>query len=86
MCEICPEGAVGTIVLGFRGGGMPRPPEFHTQKQRSVSLPCVGGGGSALADSEGVYGSNFVGDYRTMAFIVSIAYTPSVMACAMTAQ
>ena len=27
---------------------------------------------------EGVYGNDFVGDYRTMAFTVSIAYTPSV--------
>ena len=34
---------------------------------------------------EGVYGNDFVEDDRTMAFSVSVAYTPSVMACAMTA-
>ena len=48
------------------------------QLQAMRCLPCVGGGGSALADSEGVYGSNFVGDYRTTAFTTSIAFTPSV--------
>ena len=34
---------------------------------------------------EGMYGNDFVEDDRTMAFSVSVAYTPSVMACAMTA-
>ncbi len=52
--------------------------EFHTQKRQSVSLPCVGGGGPRLRGSEGVYGSNFVGDYRTIASSKPIAFTPSV--------
>ena len=34
---------------------------------------------------EGVYGNDFVEDDRTMAFSVSVAYAPSVMAYAMTA-
>ena len=43
-----------------------------------LSLPCVGGGGCPSGQSEGVYGSNLVGEYRTMPFSESIAYTPSV--------
>ena len=35
--------------------------------------------------TEGVYGNNLVGDYRTIACSESTAYTPSVMAYAMTA-
>ena len=62
---------------------MPRPPEFHTRKQGSVCLPCVGGGGTE-GDGGGVR-LDFVGGYRTIAFSVSAAFTPSVMACAMTA-
>ena len=38
----------------------------------------VGGGGPRLRGSEGVYGSNFVGDYRTIASSKPIAFTPSV--------
>ena len=55
---------------------MPRPLDFHTQKQCSVCLPCVGGGVTG-GDGGGVR-LDFVGDYRTIAFTVSIAYTPSV--------
>ena len=43
-----------------------------------LCLPCVGGGGTPLGVTEGVYGSNLVGVYRTVAFSESEAYTPSV--------
>ena len=45
-----------TLDFVCRGGGMPRPHEFYTQKQSGVSLPCVGGGGCPQGQSEGVYG------------------------------
>ena len=47
-----------------RGVGMPRPHEFYTPNRRGISLPCVGGGGTPLGVTEGVYGSNLVGGYR----------------------
>ena len=60
------------------GGACRRPLEFHTQKQRSAASRRAGGGGCPQGQSEGVYGSNFVGEYRTIAFTVPVAYTPSV--------
>ena len=71
-------GAGRTFGFVCRGGGMPRCARISYAGTARRCLPCVGGGGSAPADSEGVYGSNFVGDYRTMAFAMSIAFTPSV--------
>ena len=79
LCET-DEGWDAVSSMNGRGGGMPRPHEFRKNFRRGVCLPCVGGGGCPLGQTEGVYGSNFVGDYRTMAFTVSIAYTPSVTA------
>ena len=38
----------------------------------------VGGGGCPFGQTEGVYGNNLVGGYRTIAFTISMAYTPSV--------
>ena len=52
------------------------PAEFHTQNPARRCLPCVGGGVTE-GDGGGVR-LDFVGDYRTMAFTVSIAFTPSV--------
>ena len=37
------EGVVGSIVFACRGGGMPRPLEFHTPNRQSVRLPLEGG-------------------------------------------
>ena len=72
------EGRDAVSFLSVGAAACPDALEFHTQKRQSVSLPCVGGGGPRLRGSEGVYGSNFVGDYRTIASSKPIAFTPSV--------
>ena len=68
-----------------KGGGIPRPLGCNVRAVEIVAAADgtenasrrVGGGGCPSGQSEGVYGSNSVGDYRTMAFIVSVAHSPS---------
>ena len=62
-----------------QGGGMPRCAEFRENSRRSVCLPACRGRWATLAWLGGGVRSDDVGDYRTMAFIKSIAFTPSVM-------
>ena len=57
---------------------MPRPLEFYTQKQSGVSLPACRGRWVGVSRLGGGVRLVFVGEYRTMAFTVLIAYTPSV--------
>ena len=79
------EGRDAVSFLSVGAAACPDALEFHTQKQGSAASRRAGGGGCPQGQSEGVYGSNFVGDYRTIASSKPIAFTPSVMACAMTA-
>ena len=58
---------------------MPRCAEFRENSRRSVCLPACRGRWATLAWLGGGVRSDDVGDYRTMAFIKSIAFTPSVM-------
>ena len=62
-----------------QGGGTPRCAEFRENSRRSVCLPACRGRWATLAWLGGGVRSDDVGDYRTMAFIKSIAFTPSVM-------
>ena len=66
------------LALPPSGRGVPRCARISYAETAERCLPCAGGGGCPQGQSEGVYGSNFVGDYRTMAFAISAAYTPSV--------
>ena len=52
--------------------------EFRTQNQYSAASRRVGGGGTGTAGDGGGVRLVLVGDYRTIAFTVSVAYTPSV--------
>ena len=69
-----------------RSGGMPRPLGCNVRAVEIVTAADgtenasrrVGGGGCPSGQSEGVYGSNFVGEYRSIVSYTSIAYTPSV--------
>ena len=58
------------------GRGVPRCARISYAETAERCLPCVGGGGCPQGQSEGVYGSNFVGDYRTIASSKPIAFTP----------
>ena len=62
-----------------QGGSTPRCAEFRENSRRSVCLPACRGRWATLAWLGGGVRSDDVGDYRTMAFIKSIAFTPSVM-------
>ena len=78
---LCPGGFCGDFyrsdIAAQRAGRAP-PARISYAETAERCLPCVGGGGPRLRGSEGVYGSNLVGDHRMMACSKSIAYTPSV--------